>query len=673
MRLRLPLEITTLLLVAIAGTLTSQANETSLLPYFQVNHSHDDSAHQVLPLESTHAEVTIAGPLAQVTLTQTFTNEGSEPLDATYLFPASTGAAVHGMTMTLGERTIAAKIQEKEEAKKTFQKAQSESKSAALLEQHRPNLFQMSVARILPGDEIEVQLHYSELLKPEDNVYQFVFPTTFGPRFGKGSHATTTVANPFLEEGQNSSTRFSLNLVLSSGLPLQSVESPSHAVEIDFTSKQSAQLSWKGKNSDPGNNRDLIINYRLADEAIESGLLLHEGDTENFLQLTVQPPARVTPEHIPPRDYLFVIDVSGSMRGFPLDTTKQLFQNLCDGLRPSDTFNMLLFAGGSRTLSEKPLPATREHVANAIAFLDGQSGHGSTQLVDALKNAIAMPQERDGSRSLLVITDGFINFEADAFELIRKNIGQANLFSFGIGSSVNRHLIEGLATVGQGEPFIVTKPSEAESISNRFQKYISSPVLAHIKVTTEGCKVSDFEPAHTRDLFANRPLSLTAKWSGEPKGTITLSGITGGGKTWSQALDLAEAVQKTGKEHPSLRPLWARERVRHLSDYAGLSGEKDTIAEVANLGLKYSLLTPWTSFVAVDTVSRKTDSTPKLAHQPNALPEGVTNTAMPSASSSITNKSTQPLVKNGSVPEPGPLALLLVTVFVIFFPRHRKS
>lgn len=671
MLLRSSLQITALLLSTLVGAFS---NETSLLPYFQAKGANDDSAHQVLPLESTHAQVTIAGPLAQVTLTQTFTNEGSEPLDATYLFPASTGAAVHGMTMTIGDRIIAAEIQKKAVAKKTFQKAKSESKSAALLEQHRPNLFQMSVARILPGDEIEVQLHYSELLQPEDNVYQFVFPTTFGPRFGNQPKATEAVANPFLTENQNSSVDFSLDLALSSGLPLQSVESPSHPIEIDFTSKQSAQLTWQGQSHDPGNNRDLIINYRLADQAIEGGLLLHEGKEENFLQLTLQPPARVTPDHIPPRDYLFVIDVSGSMRGFPLDTTKQLFRNLCADLRPSDTFNMLLFAGDSRTLSPAPLSATPEHVAKAITFLDKQSASGSTQLVSALQHAIAMPQERDGSRSLLVITDGFINFEAEAFELILKNLGRANLFAFGIGSSVNRHLIEGLAAVGQGEPFVVTKPSQSEAISERFQRYISAPVLTNIKVAKAGCQVHDFEPSQIRDLFANRPLSLTAKWSGKPQGTLTVSGITGGGETWSQSLNLATAAKETGKEHPSLRPLWARERAAHLSDYANLSGKKDTIAEVTNLGLKYSLLTPWTSFVAVDTVSRATQSTPKLSHQPNALPEGVSNSAITSSpSSSIASTNTAPLVKNGSVPEPGPVALLLVTVFVIFFPRRRNT
>lgn len=662
----------TLLLTLLSSLLTSLGNESSGLPYFQVTGQHQESTPRLLPLEATHAEVAIAGPLAQVTLTQTFSNGGSAPVDATYLFPASTGAAVHGMTVTIGDRVIAAEIEEKQTAQKIFQEAKKDSKTAALLEQHRPNLFQVSVARILPGDEIKVQLHYSELLKSDDNVYQYVLPTTFGPRYGHPSAVSKVTANPFLAEGEPSGTDFSLNLLLTSGLPLQSVDSPSHVIEVAFTSKQSARLSWEGSTTDPGNDRDVIVHYRLADEAIESGLLLHQGEDENFLQLTLQPPARVTPAHIPPRDYLFLIDVSGSMKGFPLTTTKELFGKLCGDLRQDDTFNMLLFAGSSRTLSDHPLPATRANITRALGFLAAERGGGGTELLGALKKGLQMPQTRDGSRSLVVISDGFINFEADAFQLVRENLHHTNLFAFGIGSSVNRHLIEGLAAVGDGEPFIVTKPSQAEATSERFQQYLSAPVLTNIEVTTDGCEVTDLEPSQLRDLFANRPLSLTAKWTGPPRGRLTVSGLTGGGETWTQSLDLAESAKENGLTHPALRPLWARERVRHLADYAKLSGKTEAIAEVTNLGLQYSLLTPWTSFVAVDSQVRKTDQPAQLAHQPNALPAGVGSSAVTSPHL-YTTANTQPLVKNGSVPEPGPVALILLTLVVILFPRRRPA
>lgn len=666
MRLRILSRITLAIYASLSPLL---ASDSSSLPYLKATGDKNESSGEVFPLESIHAEVTIAGPLAKVTLTQTFSNGGNEPLDAVYLFPASTGAAVHEMSMTIGDRTIVAEIQKKEEARKTFEKAKQESKSASLLEQERPNLFQMSVARILPGDEIKVSLSYSELLKPEENIYQFVFPTTYGPRYGTPSQPASPVANPFLGEGEQSPTDFSLSLDLNAGLPLQSVKCTTHPLEINFLSKQQATISWQSRLGDQGNDRDLIIDYQLADEAITSGLLLHEGEDENFLQLAVQPPAKVTPQHIPPRDFLFVIDVSGSMNGFPLNTSKALFRSLCSDLRPIDSFNMLLFAGDSRVLSPKPLVATKYNVENAINFLDQESGRGGTELVHALQKALAMPQPSEGSRSVVVISDGFVNFESDAFELVRQNLNRANLFAFGIGSSVNRHLIEGLAAVGEGEPFIVTKSSEAREVSARFQDYISAPVLTNIQVTTTDCAVSDFEPAHIRDLFAKRPLSLVAKWEGEARGEITISGLTGRGETWSQSLSLAEAATRSGTHHPSLRPLWARERVRHLSDYAKLSGKPDTIAAVSDLGLRYSLLTPWTSFVAVDTISRTTSQHPKLALQPTSLPQGVSAQAMATPATIANN---QAVVKNGSVPEPGPLALLLVTVFVIFFPRRRN-
>ncbi|MDP0490320.1 MAG: VIT domain-containing protein [Verrucomicrobiota bacterium JB023] len=645
------------------------ASEPTLAPYFQLSGHRD--AQSVLPLESTHASVSIAGTIAQVELTQTYTNEGAVPIDASYLFPASTRAAVHGMTMTIGDRTITAEIQEKTEAKKTFAKAKSENKSASLLEQQRPNLFQMSVARILPGDEITVVLNYSEMLIPEDNIYQFVLPTTFGPRYSQGGapEPTQPVPNPFLTEGLPSPASFTVDLSLSSGLPIQSVDSPSHQLTVDYSSANSAKLSWRGQPRDPGNNRDLIINYQLVDHAIESGILLHRDKKENFLNITVQPPERVTPANIPPRDYLFVIDVSGSMGGFPLDTSKELIKNLARKLRPIDTFNLLFFAGSSQTLFQEPKPATRENVEDALNFLSSQQGGGGTELTAALRKALKQKQAREGSRSILVITDGFIDFEAKTFDLIRRNLSRANLFAFGIGSSVNRHLIEGMAVAGDGEPFIVTKPSEAERVSQQFCEAISSPILTDIKIETQGCQISAWEPNKPRDLFANRPLSINAKWSGRPQGQITISGLTGNGQRWKQTLDLAEAAEKNGLQQPALRPLWARERVRRLADYAGLTKDHDLIGEVTNLGLTYSILSPWTSFVAVDTISRPTDQEPQLAHQPNPLPQGVSNAAMPS--SSITSSGAAAVVTNGSVPEPSTVSLIFITLLSITLHRRR--
>jgi Ca-activated chloride channel family protein len=639
-----------------------------LAPYFKLDGG--ESSLEQFPLRSTETHVTIAGVIAAVEVKQVYANQGAGPIEAIYIFPASTRAAVHGMEMKIGGRRIRARIRERQEAKASYEKAKSEHKTASLLEQQRPNVFEMSVANILPGDEVEVTLRYSEILTAEDGVYEFVYPTVVGPRYSNRSadspdaahHAW--VANPYLAEGEDSPSGFSFALDMQAGMPIQSLTCPSHQAPIKFTGESSAQVNLSGN---AAADRDVIIRYQLADRQIASGLLLHEGEGENFFLLNVQPPERVRPEHIPPRDYVFVVDVSGSMNGFPLDLAKHLFKDLIGSLRPEDSFNILLFAGSSQSMSSRPLPATPGNVRKGIEFLERRGGGGGTELIRALRNAIDLPGHEDRSRSMIVITDGFVSMEAEAFQLLRNKLGQANLFAFGIGSSVNRHLIEGLARVGHGEPFVVTRPAEAEPVAARLRDYISSPVLTNIKVTPKGLRLENLEPHSPPDVFASRPLTLTGKYHGKSEGSIVVSGLTGNGQTFQQEFQLAAAAED-GVENPALPSLWARERVRALADYAALSEDDEAVKEVTNLGLTYELMTKYTSFVAIDEVVREFAGQAQSVKQPLPLPQGVAASAVGGSASSGSH-----FVSNGSLPEPGPVSLFLATLSFILFIRNRRT
>lgn len=649
--------------VGFGQALAADDPDNSLSPYFEL------SSPGNFPLRKTETEVAIAGVIAQVTVRQTYANAGSAAIEARYLFPASTRAAVHGMTMKVGEREIVAKIQEKEKAKKTFEKARAKKKSAALLEQKRPNVFEMSVANILPGDVVEVTLQYSEILRPDDGTYEFVYPTVVGPRYSSRTTGSPDapqhdwVQNPFLAPGAETVAAaavvgFKFDLDLKTGMPIQSLTCASHEVAINYRGKDSATIALEGGEAA---NRDVIVRYRLADQKISSGLLLDEGE-ENFFLLNVQPPERVLPTNIPPREYIFVIDVSGSMNGFPLNLAKDLFRDLIGGLRPEDSFNLLAFAGSNAVLSEKSLPATLANVKRGIRFLENRNGRGGTQLVSALRQSIALPGSLDSSRSILVITDGFISMEADAFELVRKELGRANLFAFGIGSSVNRHLIDGLAHVGMGEPFVVTEPAEAKPVAKKLRDYIASPVLTNIQVEGLGVRLLDTEPRSIPDVFAARPLTLTGKFSGDNAmgGRIKVSGKTGGGEVFSREFVLGEAT-KTG----GLDALWARERVRALADYAQLTKNDEAVKEVTNLGLTYSLMTPYTSFVAVDEVVRPFQGEAQLVKQVVPLPQGVSPSAIGGGSKQST------WLSGGSVPEPGSTSVLLITLLALWGGRRR--
>jgi Ca-activated chloride channel family protein len=323
-------------------------------PYFFVKS--DNPGVDQLPLKSTHVEVRVSGVIADVTVVQTYKNEGQRAIEAKYVFPGSTRAAVHGMNVRLADRLITAKIREKQQARLGVRyAAKKEGKTAALLEQHLPNVFQMNVANILPGDDVKVELRYTELLVPTDGNYQFVFPTVVGPRYNSpqsGQANATWVAQPFLPKGHqlphsSSAPAFDIHVTLNTPIGIKEVRSPSHGVNT-ATEAGGATLVGLQASAEPGNNRDFILDYRLAGDRIESGVMLYKGQDENFFLAMVEPPKAPPPTAISPRDYIFVVDISGSMHGFPLDTAKGVLRELIGSLRPSDTFNVLLFSGSNR-------------------------------------------------------------------------------------------------------------------------------------------------------------------------------------------------------------------------------------------------------------------------------------------------------------------------------------
>jgi len=615
-----------LLTASTQGQPTEEANKT-LSPYFFVKS--DDPSVDQLPLKSTSADVKVLGVIADVIVRQVYKNEGKMPLEAIYIFPASTRAAVYGMKMTIGKRIILARIEERKEARRQYEEAKQQGKSASLLEQQRPNVFQMNVANILPEDIIEVELKYTELLTPTGGIYEFVYPTVVGPRYSNQPAVTARpsqmwVENPYLHQGQAPTYTFHMTADLAAGLPIQNVACTSHKVNIhyDGPSRASIKLYPSDKN---GGNRDFILKYQLAGGQVQSGVLLFEGEKESFFLLMLQPPRRVSVGQIPPREYIFIVDVSGSMYGFPLDVSKKLLKDLIGNLRPTDRFNVLLFSGGSSLMSEQSLPATSENIHHAINLIERQRGGGGTELLPALKRALSLPRSEGDSRSVVIVTDGYIMVEEETFDLIRKNLGDANMFTFGIGSSVNRHLLEGMARVGMGEPFVIGKPEETREKATEFRKMIESPVLTKIRVDFGKFNVYDVEPLSTPDVFAERPVILFGKWRGNPVGEITLNGITSSGPYVNK---IYMRKEKPLESNSALQYLWARHRITLLSDYNSLRQDAGRMKEVTQLGLTYNLLTACTSFVAIDTEVRLVNGQSVTVRQPLPLPEGVSDNAV---------------------------------------------
>ncbi|NRA92189.1 MAG: VWA domain-containing protein [Psychroserpens sp.] len=598
-------------------------------PYLQVL-----TPEAIIPLKDTSADVQISGSIAHVHISQTYHNTGSTPIEAKYVFPLSLKAAVHKMQFTIGDRTISAKIFEKQKAQQVYDKALKEGRRAAKLDQHRPNVFEMNVGNIMLNDIVVIDIYYTEMLVPTSGHYEFVFPALVGPRFTGESNGSTSVFNqPYNTKGTSDTFTFNLSAQINAGMAIADVSSKSHQINVHYPNSQIAEVSLAADNVNPS-NRDFILNYNMQGNAIQTGMLLFEGSDEKFFAYMMEPPKAQAQTTSTSKEYLFVVDVSGSMDGYPLEVSKKLMRNLLVNLPETDHFNILLFASSSEVLSPSPLVCSNENIERGLRFLSSARGGGGTQLLNALKTAYQLPRmDYKSARSMVVITDGYISVEREAFELIEKNLGQANVFTFGIGSSVNRHLIEGMAKVSSSESFIVTDMSEANDIADRFRNYISRPLLTQIGIKAEGFEVYDVSPGSIPDVFASRPIMIFGKYRGDAKGKLTISGRSGNGK-FETIYNISDATLSRSNE--ALKYLWARKRIERLDDYKNLFGD-ETKKQVIELGLKYNLITRYTSFVAVDHEVVNKNGKRKSVKQPLPLPMNVNNSAV-GAEASVTGR-----------------------------------
>jgi Ca-activated chloride channel family protein len=602
--------------------------DKTISPFFYVECK--DSTIEHLPLKSTKVDVSIVGVIADVTIRQRYMNAGKSPIESKYIFPASTKAAVYHLKMVIGERILTAVIKEKEKAQQEYEEAVEQGYTATLLEQERPNVLQMRVGNIMPGDTIDIVLKYTELITPVNGVYEFVYPTVVGPRYFSPSSSdpkdSKWVEIPYTHEGEAPKSTFDIDVSIDGGMPVSAISCLSHEkLEIKYISENIAECSLPASDSLSG-NKDFVLDYVLAGEMHKTGMLLYKGEQENFFLSMIQPPALPSANDLNLREYVFIMDISGSMSGFPIETSKKLMIEIIQNLKPQEKFNILCFAGGSSFLFNESQEATSKNIEEALSFISKLEGGGGTELLPALQKALAYPTDQNFSRIFLIATDGYVTVEKQAFELIRNNLNKANFFAFGIGSGVNRYIIEGIAHAGMGEPFIVLNENEAKEKTGLFRKYVESPVLSNISASFSGISVSEVEPATIPDVFSERPILIFGKWDSPLQGSLTLSGIAGINTPYSKTLQFSN--YPTSDKNKALSYLWARQRLQILSDYGANSVSDETKKAIIALGLKYNLLTQYTSFVAVDSIKRNEGGQMTTVVVPNPMPEGVSDKAI---------------------------------------------
>ena len=592
------------------------------------------------PLKQTNVKVEISGFLSRVVVAQEFENPFKEKIEAVYTFPLPQNAAVDDMTMIVGDRTVRGKILRREEAQAVYDAAKEGGQVASLLDQERPNIFTQSVANIMPGEGVKITISYVETLKYEDGAYEFVFPMVVGPRYnpgaatgsparGKGfSNDTDLVPDASritpksVPEGMRVGHDISLDITLDAGVAIDSIASKSHAIEMERSSAAGARVRLKNSSVIP--NKDFILKYDVAGKNISDALLTHRSEKGGFFTFILQPPERVTTEDVTPKELVFVLDTSGSMSGFPIEKAKETMKLALDNLYPADTFNLITFSGDTQILFPTPMPATRENMQKAQAFLATRSGSGGTEMMEAIKAALDPSDSQNHLRIVCFMTDGHVGNDMAIIDEVQKH-ANARVFAFGIGASVNRFLLDKIAEHGRGDVEYVGLNDDGSIAARRFHERVRNPLLTDISIEWNGLPVTDVYPQRIPDLFSSKPVVLTGRFTGAGSGTIRLKGKMSGRDF---VREIAIALPEATAQHDVLAPLWARARIDNLMDQdlngAQEGSMKPELQEaITNLGLEYRLLTQFTSFVAVEEMIVTEGGTPRRIDVPVEVPEGM--------------------------------------------------
>ncbi len=580
-------------------------------------------AKGLCPLKHTDVRAEISGFISRVVVTQQFQNPFKDKIEAVYTFPLPQNAAVDDMTMIVGERTIRGKILAREEARVVYEAAKSSGKVAALLDQQRPNIFTQFVANILPGEQVKITISYVETLSYVNGAYEFVFPMVVGPRYIPRSVSDASRITPkVLPSGTRSGHDISLEVTLDAGLIIDNLSSKSHLVDIQRPDSRSARVRLKENSTIP--NKDFILRYDVATQAIQDAVLTHRSERGGFFTMILQPPERITVADVTPKELVFVLDTSGSMQGFPIEKAKETMKLALDSLNPSDTFNLITFAGDTSILFPEPVPATNANLQQVRAFLSSRNGAGGTEMMKAIEAALKPSDDQSHVRIVCFMTDGYVGNEMEIIAEVQKH-PNARVFAFGIGQSVNRFLLDKMAEAGRGEVEYVGLNDDGSAAARRFHERVRNPLLTDISIDWSGLPVADVYPQRMPDLFGAKPVVVTGRFTAPGRATIRLKGKMAGNDF---VREIPVEFPETMASHDVLASLWARARVDDLmgQDFEGLQSEnmradlKDTITQ---LGIEYRLMTQFTSFVAVEEMVVTDGGEPRRIEVPVESPEGV--------------------------------------------------
>ncbi|MCB1889439.1 MAG: marine proteobacterial sortase target protein [Rhodocyclaceae bacterium] len=589
------------------------------------------------PLLATDVQIHVSGPLAHTRVEQTFLNPADDWFEGIYVFPLPENAAVSRVRMRIGDRLIEAEIQERGEARATYEAARAAGQRAALVEQERPNLFTTSVANIGPRQEIVIELEYRQALdyRVENGRggYSLRFPMVVGPRYLPGGGGTdeerdlvvagapvadgARISPPVLAEGERRVNPVSLRINLDAGAPLASIESPFHAVEVLELDANRRQIRLSEGNTPA--DRDFELRWHLLEgHAPAASLFFEPGeDGRTYALLSLMPPSLRDDAPRMPREVVYVIDTSGSMEGESIVQAREALQMALRRLAPADRFNVIAFNSEPTAMFPSALPADTHNVAFATRWVGDLAADGGTEMAAALALALDDDGDAERIRQVVFLTDGAVGNEAQLFGLIQQRLGRSRLFTIGIGSAPNSYFMRKAAQFGRGSFTYIGRTEDVKAHMAALFERLESPLARDIRVQWPAGARVDMWPERIPDLYFGEPVVLAAELD-HLDGEVIVEGKLGG-RPWQHRIALGEASLGSG-----IGSLWARRKIDALMDRLSLGNDEAAVrAEVLPLALAHRLVTRYTSFVAVDKTPVRPASEGLAEGQvPTHLPHG---------------------------------------------------
>ncbi len=585
-----------------------------------------------LPLKHTDVKGQISGYIATVDVTQQFHNPYSEKIEAVYVFPLPDNAAINEFIMTIGERRIRGIIRERQEAERIYQEARSQGYVASLLTQERPNIFTQKVANIEPGKAIDVNIKYFNTLAYVDGWYEFVFPMVVGPRFnppcstsgvgavarGKPGISGQKTEVQYLKPGERSGHDISLAVDVDAGVAIEQVACSSHVINKSASTPERLTVQLSSLDSIP--NKDFVLRYKVAGKTVKSALVTHRDERGGFFTLMLYPPENLSYVERAPMEMIFVLDCSGSMNGKPIAKAKQAVTRALRKLQPDDTFQVIRFSNNASQLGPAPLPATPQNIRRALAYVESLEGEGGTMMIEGIKAALDFAHDPHRFRLISFMTDGYIGNEAEILAAIHQRLGASRIFSFGVGTSVNRYLLDRMAKLGKGAVAYIGLDDSATEVVDLFYERISHPALTDVTIEWGDMQVADIYPNQIPDLFVGRPIILTGRFTGQGSTHIRVCGKMG---DCTQEINIPVDFEDSGAVHPGIACVWARKRIETLGNQAAYDTNLDLPGEIRQVALEYGLMSAYTAFIAVDSSRTTAGDHGTTVAVPVPVPDGV--------------------------------------------------